>query len=105
MILFGVLIAAVLVSLAVVEAVLQPAAADRIALTIMFSSFALVTAAVGWTVPRWTASLRSFRSGVLVVVISSVDYKDKRRFGEALGGPWTCEAAFGGCGIEPRLSP
>jgi signal transduction histidine kinase len=67
-----VLIAAVVAALAVTELTMQPTAADRAALLVIFGAIAGATGLAGWLLPRVTHRFRTLRHTVLLVSMAAV---------------------------------
>lgn len=67
-----VLIAVVVAALAVTELTMQPSAADRSALLVIFGSIAGATGLAGWLLPRVTSRFRTLRHTVLLVSMAAV---------------------------------
>ncbi len=67
-----VLIAVVVAALAVTELTMQPSAADRTALLVIFGSIAVATGLAGWLLPRVTSRFRTLRHTVLLVSMAAV---------------------------------
>lgn len=67
-----VLIAVVVVALAVTELTMQPSAADRAALLVIFGSIAAATGLASWALPRMTSRFRTLRHTVLLVSMAAV---------------------------------
>jgi len=67
-----VLVAAVVAALAVTELTMQPSAADRAALLVIFGAIAGATGLAGWLLPRVTHRFRTLRHTVLLVSMAAV---------------------------------
>ena len=67
-----VLIAAVVAALAVTELTMQPSAADRTALLVIFGAIAAATGLASWLLPRATNRFRTLRHTVLLVSMAAV---------------------------------
>ena len=67
-----VLIAVVVAALAVTELTMQPSAADRAALLVIFGAIAAATGLAGWLLPRATTRFRTLRHTVLLVSMAAV---------------------------------
>lgn len=67
-----VLIAVVIAALAVTELTMQPSAADRTALLVIFGSIAAATGLASWLLPRATNRFRTLRHTVLLVSMAAV---------------------------------
>ena len=67
-----VLIAAVVAALAVTELTMQPSAADRAALLVIFGAIAAATGLASWLLPRVTHRFRTLRHTVLLVSMAAV---------------------------------
>jgi two-component system sensor histidine kinase BaeS len=67
-----VLIAVVVAALAVTELTMQPSAADRAALLVIFGSIAAATGLASWLLPRVTSRFRTLRHTVLLVSMAAV---------------------------------
>lgn len=67
-----VLIAAVVAALAVTELTMQPSAADRAALLVIFGAVAGATGLAGWLLPRLTHRFRTLRHTVLLVSMAAI---------------------------------
>lgn len=67
-----VLIAVVVAALAVTELTMQPSAADRSALLVIFGSIAGATGLAGWILPRLTSRFRTLHHTVLLVSMAAV---------------------------------
>ncbi len=67
-----VLVAVVVAALAVIELTMQPSAADRAALLVIFGSIAGATGLASWLLPRMTIRFRTLRHTVLLVSMAAV---------------------------------
>ena len=67
-----VLVAVVVAALAVTELTMQPSAADRTALLVIFGSIAAATGLASWLLPRATNRFRTLRHTVLLVSMAAV---------------------------------
>jgi two-component system sensor histidine kinase BaeS len=67
-----VLVAVVVAALAVTELTMQPSAADRTALLVIFGSIAGATGLAGWLLPRVTTRFRTLHHTVLLVSMAAV---------------------------------
>jgi two-component system sensor histidine kinase BaeS len=67
-----VLVAVVVAALAVTELTMQPSAADRAALLVIFGAIAAATGLAGWLLPRVTTRFRTLRHTVLLVSMAAV---------------------------------
>jgi two-component system sensor histidine kinase BaeS len=67
-----VLVAVVVAALAVTELTMQPSAADRTALLVIFGSIAAATGLAGWILPRLTTRFRTLHHTVLLVSMAAV---------------------------------
>ncbi len=67
-----VLVAVVVAALAVTELTMQPSAADRAALLVIFGSIATATGLASWVLPRLITRFRTLRHTVLLVSLAAV---------------------------------